>query len=1057
MRMRPDKAQLVHQHILEDTNMEPMVSATHQRLKRARIEQDLDCKIKNRPGPLELIEGNILKAEHFVEQAVKDGKVKFLKTNEMDTCDDSPYNFDEDSQEGGSDEPMSPPQLYSQQSDNPPSSVGSIPSPPDFTSYYDHHMIPPSITSSSPIQIRIPSTTPTTMSMITIKQEPGVTSPPPIVSMPNTVTSSSPSSSKSGSSSSSSSKNSRKKQTKRNKPKEIKFHEYKPPNEQANKLAIPPNASNPYNLLLMQQQLLLQLQLLQQQHHQLILPNAPNMSTTTSSKLSSNSNQGSQSPSSTTVTSSSSPTPQDNKANVANCTKTRILSNLEDMKVSELKMELKNRGLHVSGTKPQLVERLRPYADVSMSPVATANSSNQDVTSSSICSGTSGTKVTSSTDAGQEVASETGSARASMSSPPVSPPDFKSPVSVATSEMSDPASPGSAFDPMSPSTFQMAPPPSVTTNPGSVVSASSPPSVFSPSSESMHKQQVQTNVQMLNSFQNQTFQMELNDSNSVMEQVMDMSAQLAYNDPAVSSDILRKQQQKIEELQRALRLSQLQLRQHQTNLQSPILSPPPAPPPPPAHTAAPSGATGVSPKTGSPIKLASINPHPPPPPISMPSINNPPATTISTAIKPPPPPITAVHIKSQSPPKQSSPPVFQPPDFATSLNQQQRTFTFTTPSPNGQPFLFSKTTQEVKPGALSNGLLPGQKSSSLPSSPTDPEAVLGISSGASLPAYNSPPPNYEEAVRQTKERKAHLGSLLNPINTETGEPRMTKSQDLDDLLEVLVDHGYQIPVTPKNKDVINLSHTRLQTHVSLPSFSMATTSSSPRFSQAGVLNSTSTSQQGIPQSQMPHPPPPPPPHPQQQQQQQSQEQQQQQPRQQVKQQQQHNHPVAAAPIAIPHSSSAPSPSPMELPMDVDTADMTLNALDVGTSQPSVSKEQHLMSSATMDDKDNANILSFDIPSMQVDGDRDGSTFWAFGDHPSPSAGMLCPPSSSDSDMNWLDVMMSSSGSGLTPVSVTPPTNIGAEGSLGTPLGKEPFSLNLFDLNDDAWDNIHVTD
>lgn len=57
-----------------DTNMEPMVSATHQRLKRARIEQDLDCKIKNRPGPLELIEGNILKAEQFVEQAVK-GKV----------------------------------------------------------------------------------------------------------------------------------------------------------------------------------------------------------------------------------------------------------------------------------------------------------------------------------------------------------------------------------------------------------------------------------------------------------------------------------------------------------------------------------------------------------------------------------------------------------------------------------------------------------------------------------------------------------------------------------------------------------------------------------------------------------------------------------------------------------------------------------------------------------------------------------------------------------------------------------------------------------------------
>ena len=679
--------------------------------------------------------------------------MKFLKTNEMDTCDDSPYNFDEDSQEGGSDEPMSPPQLYSQQSDNPPSSVGSIPSPPDFTSYYEHHMIPPSITSSSPIQIKIPSTPPTTMSMITIKQEPGITSPSPIVSFPNTVTSSSPSSSKSGSSSSSS-KNARKKQTKRNKPKEIKFHEYKPPNEQANKLEISPNASNPYNLLLMQQQLLLQLQLLQQQHHQLILPNAPNISTTSSKLLSSN--HGSQSPSSTTVTSSSSPTPQDNKSSVANCTKTRILSNLEDMKVSELKMELKNRGLHVSGTKPQLVERLRPYADVSMSPVTTANSSNHDVTSSSR---TSGTKVTSSTDAGQEVASETGSARASMSSPPVSPPDFKSPVSVSASEMSDPASPGSAFDPMSPSTFQMAPPPSVTTNPGSVVSASSPTNVFSPSPEAQQKQQNHTNIQMLNSFQNQTFQMELNDSNSVMEQMMDMTAQLAYSDSTVSSDILRKQQQKIEELQRALRLSQLQLHQHQTSLQSPLLSPPSVPPPPPPPHPAAAGATVLSPMSGSPIKLASINPPPPPPPpISISPTCNPTPTTIASAIQQPPPPITAVHIKAQSPPKQSSPPVFQPPDFSQCLNQQQRTFTFTTPPPNGQPFFFSKTTPEVKPLALSNGLASGQKSSSLPSSPTDPEAVLGISGGASLPAYNSPPPNYEEAVRQTKERKVRTHS-----------------------------------------------------------------------------------------------------------------------------------------------------------------------------------------------------------------------------------------------------------------------------------------------------------
>ena len=63
-------------------------------------------------------------------------------------------------------------------------------------------------------------------------------------------------------------------------------------------------------------------------------------------------------------------------------------------------------------------------------------------------------------------------------------------------------------------------------------------------------------------------------------------------------------------------------------------------------------------------------------------------------------------------------------------------------------------------------------------------------------------------------QQAHLGSLLNPGSTETGEPRMTKSQDLDDLLEVLVDHGCKstslvqscplIPIVP-SKITIRLS------------------------------------------------------------------------------------------------------------------------------------------------------------------------------------------------------------------------------------------------------------
>lgn len=39
----------------------------------------------------------------------------------------------------------------------------------------------------------------------------------------------------------------------------------------------------------------------------------------------------------------------------------RVLTKLEDMKVSDLKLELKKRNLPVSGPKPQLIERLKPF------------------------------------------------------------------------------------------------------------------------------------------------------------------------------------------------------------------------------------------------------------------------------------------------------------------------------------------------------------------------------------------------------------------------------------------------------------------------------------------------------------------------------------------------------------------------------------------------------------------------------------------------------------------------------------------------------------------------
>ncbi|KAJ8786669.1 hypothetical protein J1605_006158 [Eschrichtius robustus] len=105
--------------------------------------------------------------------------------------------------------------------------------------------------------------------------------------------------------------------------KKLKYHQYIPPDQKGEK-SEPPMDSN-YARLLQQQQLFLQLQILsqqQQQHYnyQTILP-AP--------------------------------------------------LNLDDLKVSELKTELKLRGLPVSGTKLDLIERLKPYQEMNSGGAAT--------------------------------------------------------------------------------------------------------------------------------------------------------------------------------------------------------------------------------------------------------------------------------------------------------------------------------------------------------------------------------------------------------------------------------------------------------------------------------------------------------------------------------------------------------------------------------------------------------------------------------------------------------------------------------------------------------------
>nr|XP_032825917.1 myocardin-related transcription factor A-like isoform X1 [Petromyzon marinus]XP_032825918.1 myocardin-related transcription factor A-like isoform X1 [Petromyzon marinus]XP_032825919.1 myocardin-related transcription factor A-like isoform X1 [Petromyzon marinus]XP_032825920.1 myocardin-related transcription factor A-like isoform X1 [Petromyzon marinus] len=57
---RPDRKELVKKHILEDTQAQPALQAVQLRLKRARLAADLNGRLALRPGPIELVQRHIL-------------------------------------------------------------------------------------------------------------------------------------------------------------------------------------------------------------------------------------------------------------------------------------------------------------------------------------------------------------------------------------------------------------------------------------------------------------------------------------------------------------------------------------------------------------------------------------------------------------------------------------------------------------------------------------------------------------------------------------------------------------------------------------------------------------------------------------------------------------------------------------------------------------------------------------------------------------------------------------------------------------------------------------
>ncbi|XP_052374799.1 myocardin-related transcription factor B-like isoform X1 [Oncorhynchus keta] len=351
IRSRPERSELVRMHILEDhvpdgcwlanplcavcseTSVEPSLQAKQLQLKRARLADDLNDKISHRPGPMELIHKNILPVHSSIKQAI-------IETDFPKVAGEI-SSFDEDSNDT-----LSPEQPIGQES---PLGHGPLPSPPDALAC-----------NSTPTQFltQVPPPPPPLPPFHgpcqPVKLSNGTavlrTGPALIKSQPKPTSERPPQ---------------RSKKPKDNKPKvrKLKYHQYIPPDQKADHEP-PPQLDSTYAKILHQQQLFLQLQILnqQQQHYNYhtILP-APPKPLTDQPPPTNGPSPSPAVPAPSTSSSSQSAPSRQNVTHVGGATPGSLPPNLDDLKVAELKHELKLRSLPVSGTKNDLIERLRNY------------------------------------------------------------------------------------------------------------------------------------------------------------------------------------------------------------------------------------------------------------------------------------------------------------------------------------------------------------------------------------------------------------------------------------------------------------------------------------------------------------------------------------------------------------------------------------------------------------------------------------------------------------------------------------------------------------------------
>ncbi|XP_053309990.1 myocardin [Spea bombifrons] len=341
IRSRPEKSDPINMHIMQDSAAEGSAQSAQMKLKRARLADDLNERISLRPGPLELVEKNIIPLESTVKEAIKGNQNNFPKPVDA-------FAFEEDSSSDG----LSPEQEQSEDQQ------GHLSSSPKEIKNLDTISTPQSGSTQTPEKEKeVPDTGSVAGHPCPLHAESQLSPTMPVTAAAVK------------SKSSSDSKN-RHKKPKDIKPKvkKLKYHQYIPPDQKAEKS--PPPMDSAYARLLQQQQLFLQLQILsQQQQHQHL--NYPGMHP---SQLKQQNEQMARNSSQTNITSPSlSPvkTSFPGQPGLSSMKPGLLPSNLDDLKVSELRQQLRIRGLPVSGTKTSLMERLRPFQDCSGNAVPT--------------------------------------------------------------------------------------------------------------------------------------------------------------------------------------------------------------------------------------------------------------------------------------------------------------------------------------------------------------------------------------------------------------------------------------------------------------------------------------------------------------------------------------------------------------------------------------------------------------------------------------------------------------------------------------------------------------